>query len=475
MPDFRKLYFNNDSSVAKGPFYIKYGVPLLLTVLVTIIKIEFINYVGYQTPFLLYFGIVIIASRYFGRGPAIGVTLLSGVLANVFFIVPYNAFSPNPEAIAQLLLFVIECGLLIVLSNALTKAFTLNSEKDLRFRALVEQSSEGIITINAGGHITYCSPSVQKIIGYTDEEFINLPSWQLLHPNEALEIKEQFYRFAAHPGKHITMQHRMKHKNGHWIWIESKMTNLLGERPINAIIANFTDINSRITDDKIREDFISIASHELKTPLTSLKAYTQVLQSRFKDGTDQTSLSIINKIEMQVSKVIQMVTNLLDVTSLQQKKLVLNVRPFEFNMLVTEIVDSLQQTTKKHVISTNLNDNASVLGDRERISQVIINLISNAIKYSPDADEINVSSQVEGDKIKVMVHDKGIGIPQKEIDKIFARFYRADGESRKNFQGLGLGLFICAQIIELHNGKIGVESTENQGSTFWFSLPLKSQ
>lgn len=472
MHDFKKSLFN-DTALVKSPFYIKYGVPILLTAIGTIIKIWLSDYIGYKTPFLLYFAMVIITSRYFGKKPAIIITLLSAILANFFFIYPLNSFAYSKEAIVQTCLFMSECMLLIGLSSALSKAVDIINEKDVRFRALVEKSSEGIITVNANGEITYCSPSVQNIIGYTDEEFLNLPSWQLLHEDEALEIKEQFYRFAAHPGKHMIMLHQMKHKNGEWVWIESKMSNLLGEPPINAVIANFTDITDRVLDDKKREDFISIASHELKTPLTSLKAYTQVLQNRFKNSTDETSLNIINKVEHQVSKVIQMVTNLLDVTTLQQRNLSLNIRSFDLNALVTEVVESIQQTSKKHQIDAEFVPISNISGDRERIGQVITNLISNAIKYSPDADAIRVTSKIENGQVILSILDKGIGIPKKDIDKVFDRFYRVDG-SKQNFQGLGLGLFICSQIVEHHGGKIGVESEELKGSTFWFSLPVDS-
>ncbi|MEO6524049.1 MAG: ATP-binding protein [Mucilaginibacter sp.] len=472
MPGFKKPLLT-DSALAKSPFYIKYGVPLLLTVIVTIIKISLTNYIGQKTPFLLYFGVVIITSRYFGKTPAIVITLLSAIAANTFFISPVDPFVFNNDALLQVAIFIGECSLLIALSNALSKAVTIINEKDIVFKTLVEKSSEGIITVNADGKITYCSPSVQNIIGYTGEEFMSLPAWQLLHEDEALEVKEQYYRFAAHPGKHITMTHQMRHKNGDYIWIESKMSNLLGEPPINAVIANFTDISDRIFDNKLREDFIGIASHELKTPLTSLKAYTQVLQNRFRDNTDETSLNIVNKIEVQVTKVIQMVTNLLDITSLQQKKLILNIGLFDLNLLISEIVDTLQSTTKKHNIITELVPVPDIWGDKERITQVIINLVSNAIKYSPDANTVTISSKVENGSVILLITDQGIGIPKNDLKRVFARFYRVHNTS-KNFQGLGLGLFICSQIVEHHGGEIGVESEVGQGSTFWFSLPLSN-
>jgi PAS domain S-box-containing protein len=472
MSGFKKPLIS-DTILVRSPFYIKYGIPILLTIIATLIKIWLNNYIGYKSPFLLYCGVVIITSRYFGEKAAVMVTILSAIAVDVFFIHPFNSIFINEDSILQVILFILECVLIISLSSALTKAVNIINENDIRFKTLVEKSSEGIVTMNVHGKIEYCSPSIHNIIGYTDEEFLNLPSWDLLLEEEALEIKEQFFRFASHPGKTITLMHQMKHKNGNWIWIESRMTNLLGEPPINAVIANFTDITERIINEKIREDFIGIASHELKTPLTSLKAYTQVLQSRFKNGTDETSLSIVNKIEHQVARVIQMVTNLLDVTSLHEKRLNLNIKELDLNLLVSEIIDSIQQSTKKHQIIAELAPIQTILGDRERLGQVITNMLSNAIKYSPNADTVHVITKLENGQVILSVSDEGIGIPKKDLNKVFGRFYRVD-ESKNLFQGLGLGLFICSQIVEQHDGKIGVQSEEGKGSTFWFSLPLGS-
>jgi len=214
-----------------------------------------------------------------------------------------------------------------------------------------------------------------------------------------------------------------------------------------------------------------VASHELKTPLTSLKAFTQVLESRFKNSTDTSSHEIITKIDYQVNRIVSMINDMLDVSSLQAGGLNFNIAKFDLNDLVDEIGQNLQQTTKKHRIVIDLAPIGVIPGDRERIGQVVNNLIANAIKYSPNAIEINVTSKIEEYKITVSVQDHGIGIPAAEQKSIFEKFYRV-GNSQKAFQGLGLGLFICYQIVDIHKGKIGVISQEGEGSTFWFSLPL---
>jgi PAS domain S-box-containing protein len=454
-----------------SPFYIKYGIPVLLLAIVTLFKLWLAIVIGRKIAFMLYFGVVIIASRYYGAKAGVWTIFLAVLASNYFFIPPYRGFYFGKVEIVQTLLFVLECSLIVGLSGALSRAIDNVQHADRLFKAMIEKSTEGIIIINADGQTTYCSSAVYDILGYTPEEFLSFPSWALMHPEEKLDIKEEFYRLGGHAGKTIILQHRMKHKNGSWVWIESKTTNLLHEPAVNAIISNFSNVTDRIILEKQREDFIGVASHELKTPVTSLKAYTQVLRSRFKDAGDETSYSIAKKIDQQVTRIIQMITSLLDVTTLQTGKLNLNKTEFDFNELVTDVAEQFQQTARSHKINITLADIKTISADKERISQVLTNFISNAIKYSPSADEINITSEVNDTELTLFVEDKGIGVLPEERVKIFERFYRVD-HSQNTFQGLGLGLYICSQIIVLHNGKIGVKGDAGQGSTFWFSLPL---
>jgi PAS domain S-box-containing protein len=324
---------------------------------------------------------------------------------------------------------------------------------------------------SADGIRIYCSPSVEGIMGYTAAELLQHQPWELSHEGEVLDAKEQFYRLASHPGQTVTVLHRVKHKNGKWIWLESRLTNLLNDPSVNAIISNFSDVTDRINLEKQREDFIGVASHELKTPLTSLKAYTQVLENRFRTNADKSSHQIINKIDQQVNRIVIMINDMLDVSSLQAGGLHFNIARFDINALITKTTQTILHTNRTHHFVTGLIPIGEIPGDQERIRQVITNFVLNAIKYSPDANIINITTTTDGESITVSVKDQGIGISAIDQKSIFEKFYKV-GKSQKAFQGLGLGLFICAQIIEMHKGRIGVISEEGKGSTFWFSLPL---
>jgi signal transduction histidine kinase len=221
-----------------------------------------------------------------------------------------------------------------------------------------------------------------------------------------------------------------------------------------------------------KDDFLSIASHELKTPVTSLKAYTQLLQMEGVEGMDDRSEMMLAKMEAQVDKLSSLITNLLDTSKLQNGKLAYNQNTFQLNDLLVEIVEETQNITSSHEIIVRTNTPMQVFADRERIGQVMSNFLTNAIKYCPDSSTIIVDLKNMERVAVCSVKDFGIGIRRDQHEKIFERFHRVSGTNLHTYPGLGLGLFIAKEIIERHDGKIWIESEEGKGTTFYFSLPV---
>jgi len=221
-----------------------------------------------------------------------------------------------------------------------------------------------------------------------------------------------------------------------------------------------------------KDEFLGIASHELKTPVTSIKAYAQVLESIFRDSGDDKKADMVRKMDIQVNRLTNLIGDLLDVTKIQTGKLQFNDAEFQFNDLVKDLVEDLQRTTRKHTIVTEFGEPVLVFSDKERIGQVITNLITNAIKYSPHAEKIIVYTRRENENVRLCVQDFGIGIPNDKKDNVFEQFYRVSGNKQHTFPGLGLGLYISSEIIKREGGTIWVESKEGEGSTFCFLLPL---
>lgn len=219
-----------------------------------------------------------------------------------------------------------------------------------------------------------------------------------------------------------------------------------------------------------KNEFISIASHELKTPIATLKGYTQILEQHLQKNKDPGVRLYISKLSYQLDKLTKLVNDLLDVSKIQVGKLELHKENLEISKLVKEVVEDMQLNSK-HKIVFKQQGERQIMADRDRISEVVTNLISNAIKYSPKSNKVLVQTIGNGNGVLISVQDFGIGISEKDKERIFERFFQADTRIRKSFSGLGLGLYISSEIIRRHGGDIWVDSVKGKGTTITFKLP----
>jgi PAS domain S-box-containing protein len=231
------------------------------------------------------------------------------------------------------------------------------------------------------------------------------------------------------------------------------------------------DITKRKLLEEQKEEFIGIASHELKTPVTSIKAYTEVLEQIMSEKNDPVTASLVSKLNSQVDRLNDLIKELLDTTKISEGQLILKFRRFDLNTLIKERVDELHVISQRHHLQLKLCSDGMITADPDLIAQVITNLVSNAIKYSPKGGDIFIKTSRLERAIQVSVTDSGIGIPSSDKEKIFQRFFRVTTPSVQTFPGMGLGLYITAGIINRHNGSISVDSVPGSGSTFSFILP----
>jgi len=261
--------------------------------------------------------------------------------------------------------------------------------------------------------------------------------------------------------------------------IGSKIMCLNGRRLIQSdvgeelILLAMQDITEQRVLQQRNDSFMSMASHELKTPVTTIKTLVQMLQLQYENSKDTTHVEYLTTIGQQIEQLTQLVSDLLDVSKIKADKFELEEKTFDFDTLATEIVKSCQLLSPQHAITLQGKTQAQVSGDRNSISRVFINLITNAIKYSPKADKINITLSHTEECIRVSVKDFGIGIAKDHQGKIFERFFQVGNDSGQSFAGLGIGLYITAAIVAEHKGRIWVESAEGQGSTFFFELPIQ--
>ena len=529
-------------------------------------------------------------------------------------------------------------------------------QSEERFRALIHFSADAIQLISAEGQVLYSSDSVERVLGYKPEELQGAIPEGFIHPDDLSFFMEQFLSLLQKPGEQITLEYRVKHKNGSWVWIEATGTNYLHDPRIQAIVGNFRNIAERkhreerqqllntvseklassldheltlheiaqlivpvmadycriavldeqqhiqdivanhiepekialvrelyeqykdrvsstyglqkllqtgqselITDvtpeivapflqenpaalpiinalgltsymgipliahDKVigaitfssiqpqrrytyedltfgqelarrialtldnarlyaeaqraitlRDDFISIASHELRTPVTSLKLYVQVLQKQLSRRGDENLVRSLAKMDAQLNKLTLLIEDLLNVSRIEHGKLEFHEDWFDLNEVTQETVEQIQSTTSKHRIRIEDRIDQLVFGDKDRIGQVLTNLLTNAVKFSPQADTIIVRLTTAQDAIVVSVQDFGIGIEKEYLNHIFDRFHRVNDPEEKTYPGLGIGLYIAHEIIQRHGGTLAVESEKGKGSLFSFTLPGKS-
>ncbi|UEG54628.1 PAS domain-containing protein [Mucilaginibacter daejeonensis] len=263
----------------------------------------------------------------------------------------------------------------------------------------------------------------------------------------------------------LTQEHRI---------VKAKGKTLFDEHDHTALSLNGTllDITERKKDEQRKNDFIGMVSHELKTPLTSLKAYLQILQARALKANDSFTSGALEKADNQVKKMTGIINGFLNVTRLESGKIHIDKQHFALGELIKETDEEISATVSGHTVIFECTEELIVEADRDKIGQVINNLVSNAVKYSPNGSHIEVKCAAVNDQAVISVSDNGMGIKEQDIEKLFDRYYRVEGEMTHTISGFGIGLYLSAEIIQRHNGRIWVESEYGKGSTFYFSLPL---
>jgi PAS domain S-box-containing protein len=349
--------------------------------------------------------------------------------------------------------------------------------------AIVNSSDDAIISKTLGGIITSWNPGAQRIFGYEADEAIG-HSITMLIPDERLD-EENLIIGQIKSGQRIEhFETVRKGKNGEEIHVsltvspvKNKQGEIVGASKIARNITDQVAMQKQLKEytqmlevsNNHKDHFISMASHELKTPITSVMASLQFLDRKLNDsGNDHKKLT--ERAVAGITKLNRLVGDMLDISKIQSGNLHFKYSIFALPELLREVIDNIQVTNPRHHISyiNTLKDNR-ITADRLRMEQVFINLITNAIKYSPEADKVIVHSYKAGDKTIVSVQDFGMGIPAEHYDKLFSRFYRIEEQSQ-NISGLGIGLFITKQIIDGHQGNIWLQSELGKGTTFYISI-----
>jgi two-component system phosphate regulon sensor histidine kinase PhoR len=297
-------------------------------------------------------------------------------------------------------------------------------------------------------------------------------SWDCIIHTEDLPATRERFSSCMKSGEIFEIEHRYKRNDGIYRWYLNRSIPLRNETgEILFWVGTATDIDDQRKAIEKKDEFIGIASHELKTPLTSLKAYLQLISNYKKEPVPSQVKTFIVKAESSINKLQILVNDLLDVRKIQAGKLHFSQYPLSVNELISNCAENAGYMFPDYNIIYKPGVDINVNGNTERLEQVIMNLIHNAVKYSPLNKDIILSFIKEGSQVRISVTDYGIGLSANQNDKIFERFYQIDGQSFMA-GGLGMGLYISMEIIKNHKGTIGVQSRINKGSTFYILLPL---
>lgn len=344
-----------------------------------------------------------------------------------------------------------------------------NSAKE--YRALAEAMPQIVWTTDKDNQIQYFNENMLKFLNVAKNDITNFDFSKIIHPDDFATLKRVWNKSALDK-VFFELEFRFYDAvNDRYMWFLNRATPVLDDDGnIKQWIGTSTNIDEFKTLVAQKDTFLGIASHELKTPLTSLKLYAQVLERMLRKTGDEKNAEIAKKMDVQIIKLTSLIGDLLDVTKINAGKIYLNEVSFDFEKLVLETVEEQQMSTVFE-IEIHSQKVGMVFADRDRVSQVITNFISNAIKYSPNTDKIIVRVERVEENVQFSVQDFGIGMPEDKKDKVFEQYYRVSGDEQTTFPGLGLGLFISSQIVERSHGKIWVNSILGKGSTFCFTLP----
>lgn len=345
-------------------------------------------------------------------------------------------------------------------------------ESEQTFRLLADSMPQLVWTADEKGNLNYFNKSVFEYSGLTSEQAGNGGWIEIVHPDERDE-NIRLWIESVSTGKDFLFEHRFRRYDGEYRWQLSRaIPQKDASGNIQMWVGSSTDIQQLKEQEQQKDYFISVASHELKTPITSIKGYVQLLKRSYKDTEDAFLKKSLNVIDKQIVTLTALISELLDLSKIKTGMLHLKKETFDINLLIQQTIGEMKHINPDYEFRFTNETETIIYADRDRISQVLINLLTNAVKYSPNSGLIKITSTAEDNKVLIAVQDTGIGISKNDLARIFDRFFRVEGKNEKTFSGFGIGLFIASEIIQRHKGEIGAKSEVGKGSTFYFSLPL---
>lgn len=353
------------------------------------------------------------------------------------------------------------------------------SASEQRFRSLVTNATDFILLLDRDSSVTYASPSVERVLGFAPVDLLGRQLLDLIHAEDRSLVSVALQRVLGAAANTGSAEYRVRRGHDSWRVVESTISNLLDEPSVDGIVFNSRDITDRKQleadvaaaqeVDRLKSEFVALASHELRTPMTGIYGFASLLASS--DVLADQERGWATRIVSESDRLTGIISDMLSLSKIEFGGLEFERESIELTALVREIVDSLQ-LGELHQLGFEFDGPVVVEGDRGKLGQVISNLVDNAIKYSPTGGAVRVSVHVRADQAELTISDQGVGIPPDEIPKLFTRFHRIRRPELENIRSTGLGLYLVKQLVTGMDGQVEVESTEGVGSRFLVRLAL---
>jgi PAS domain S-box-containing protein len=351
----------------------------------------------------------------------------------------------------------------------------VDNKIDWQLRVLFDSASElKVCMLDRRGSIIAWNESAKRLTGYSVKEVIgkNYASFFTSKEDRERHVFKKALAIALKKG-HFAAEGIRVRKDGSHFWARTLITPMNNpDGTFKFFVLVTMNITRQREEAQKREEYIGIASHELKNPVATLSLYSELLAKRLELDRNKENLRMLRDIQGQTSRLTALINDLLVVGTMGQGTVELRKEIFDPRMFAKHIVRDFQKTASTHTIKCLGTGTHDVRGDKERIAQVLINLITNAVKYSPGGKRVIVRVAESRGKCVVSIQDFGPGIKKADQRKIFTRFFRSTGAEAGNVSGSGLGLYISKEIIKMHHERIKVQSVVGKGSTFSFTLPL---
>lgn len=342
---------------------------------------------------------------------------------------------------------------------------------------IINALQSGVIILNNKGKIIYCNAILEKLMNISGRNTIGKD----IDATIPLFEKAEPLRFQSYKQPLTKIQDKIvkyRKDDGSEVSFSLTISRIAFAGNTSSTLIIFDNLSQEKELEEMKVDFVSMAAHELRTPLTAIRGYSSLLQLHYATNLSEQAKELLTRLIVSTTNLANLIDNLLSVSRIERNNMTIEAKPLDIGVIVKDIFESFRQqarTKRQQYILTLPETLPLVMVDPFRIGQVFINLISNAINYTPEGGTITVSVEAKEKNLEIVIQDTGEGIPPEALPRLFTKFFRVSGSLEQGSKGTGLGLYITKSIIEMHKGKIWAESTLNKGSKFTCTIPIASK